>query len=59
MILTQADGTTKSVDVRTLTPADKFVKVELTVEDLVLLAAGETARLTYFVKQMLENCSGE
>lgn len=59
MILTQADGTTKSVDVRTLTPADKFVKVELTVEDFVLLAAGETARLTYFVKQMLENCSGE
>lgn len=59
MILTQADGTTKSVDVRTLTPADKFVKVELTVEDFVLLAAGETARLTYFVRQMLENCSGE
>ncbi len=56
MILTQADGTTKSVDVRTLTPADKFVKAELTVEDFVLLAAGETARLTYFVKQMLENC---
>lgn len=59
MILTAADGTTKSVDVRTLTPADKFVKVELTVEDFILLAAGETARLTYFVRQMLENCSGE